>query len=69
MATAPTIEPTAEQLAVYTGWADTRLGLAYDMIDAALTEHNNPEDDAHQHLKAARDAVENADVELERLSA
>jgi hypothetical protein len=48
------------------GWADGRLGQAYDLIQAVLDEQH-PEVDSHDMLKAARDKVEDADMEIARL--
>lgn len=50
------------------GWTDQRLVRAYFEIEDALQTHNNPDDDAHQLLKDALKAIEDADCELERRS-
>lgn len=48
------------------GWADKRLMQAYHLVHEVM-ESVNPELDVHGTLKALRDAVEDADVELEKL--
>lgn len=42
------------------GWADGRLGQAYDLIDAAITDHPSCAD----ALRKLREAVEDMDVAL-----
>jgi len=49
------------------GWKDGRLGQAYDLIDAVLREQH-AEHESHHLLKRAREMVESADVELEKLA-
>lgn len=49
-----------------TGWIDDRLCRAYYLIEDALDDHNNPETDVNALLVEARDAIERADVELEK---
>lgn len=51
------------------GWADGRLGQAYDLIVAVLREQaQHPESGISEALKAARDAAEAADCELEKFA-
>ncbi len=56
-----TLTPTAY------GWAEPTLMTAYDIVEALLlaypAEH---ETDAHMHLQAALNAIENADVAIEK---
>lgn len=47
------------------GWADSRFCDAFQMLDDILAELH-PEHDAHSLIKTARDAVEDADVAIER---
>lgn len=50
-----------------TEWKDTRLSQAYSLIDAVLAENPAHGDaDAGRLLREAAEAVENADVALER---
>lgn len=49
------------------GWKDGRLGQAYDLIVAVLGDQH-PEHETHDLLKRSREAVESADVELEKLA-
>jgi hypothetical protein len=46
-------------------WADERLSDAYSLIDAVLAE-THPESDARAFLLKAAEAVEDADMALER---
>lgn len=47
------------------GWEDGRLGQAYDLIDAVMRDWS-VDSEAHDCLASARDAVEIADVEMEK---
>ena len=47
------------------GWAEPSLMTAYMAIEALLPDHH-PETDAHMHLQAALDAIENADCAIEK---
>ena len=47
------------------GWADTRLSDAYQLIDDVLTV-THPESDARALLLKAAEAVEDADLALEK---
>ncbi len=47
-------------------WIDKRLSDACVLIEAAQREHH-PETEAYRLLQIALDAVEDADVELERI--
>lgn len=47
------------------GWFDTKLSDAYQLIDDVLAL-THPETDAHPLLRAAAEAVENADLALEK---
>lgn len=51
---------TSRDLYERNGWADGRLGQAYDLIDAVITDHPSCADD----LRKLRDAVEDMDIEL-----
>lgn len=46
-------------------WAERELGLAYNLIDDVLMRQH-PEHESHRLLRTARDAVEEADVEIEK---
>lgn len=48
-------------------WQDARLMAAYERLDDALAEVH-PEMDEYATIERARDAVEDADLALERLS-
>lgn len=48
-----------------TEWAERELGLAHRLIDDVLARQH-PEHESHRLLRAARDAVEEADVEIEK---
>ncbi|GEM_PF-3203343 len=47
------------------GWADGRLGQAYDLIDAVMRDQH-PEHDSREMLKKLTEGVEKADIEIGR---
>jgi hypothetical protein len=47
------------------GWADGRLGQAYDLIDAAMRDQH-PEHDSRAMLSRILGEIESADIEIGR---
>lgn len=47
------------------GWAKGTLMIAFDIVEEVLAEQH-AESDAHRYLTMARDAIENADVVIEK---
>lgn len=54
---------TRESYEGVNGWADGRLGQAYDLIDAVMRDQH-PEHDSRMMLRALLGSVEAADIEI-----
>ena len=55
--------PSAQNYEGSNGWADGRLGQAYDLIDAVMRDQH-PEHDSRAMLKKLLEDVEGADIEI-----